>query len=90
MELWFQGHVAPRTKSPLGCAVQSAAKFKEYADECRRLMAQASAEHRERLRLMAEAWDRCAEAAELADDAATDVESAANKNKQGLDGGSSS
>lgn len=44
--------------------MESPAKFREYAAECRRLMKQATPENRERLREIAEAWDRCASDAE--------------------------
>jgi hypothetical protein len=44
--------------------MESPAKFREYAAECRRLMNQATPENRERLREIAEAWDRCASDAE--------------------------
>jgi hypothetical protein len=67
--------------------MQDPAKFKEYADECRRLMALATPDNRERLRVMAEAWDRCAEAATLAIDAA---HIAGTKKNNPLDEGSSS
>lgn len=47
--------------------MENAGKFREYAAECRRLMQQATAENCTRLQEIAAAWDRCAEAAELAE-----------------------
>ena len=40
--------------------MQNPAKFREYADECRKLAATAKPEHREKLLEIAQAWEECA------------------------------
>lgn len=58
--------------------MQDPAKFREYAAECRRMMSQATPENRQRLLVIAEAWDRCARDAENAAAKGGDGKSAQN------------
>jgi hypothetical protein len=41
--------------------MQSAAQYRTYADECRRLAQKLKPEHRDTLTKIADAWDRCAD-----------------------------
>ena len=53
--------------------MQSAAQYRNYADECRKLAQTLKPEHRDTLMKIADAWDRCAddiEAARRSDDGA--------------------
>jgi hypothetical protein len=40
--------------------MQNPAKFREYADECRKLAMTAKAEHKDKLLEIAKAWEECA------------------------------
>ena len=40
--------------------MQNPAKFREYAEECKKLAANAKAEHKEKLLEIARAWEECA------------------------------
>ena len=44
--------------------MQSAAQYRTYADECRKLAQKLKPEHRETLLKIADAWDRCADEVE--------------------------
>jgi hypothetical protein len=46
--------------------MQSAAQYRAYADECRKLAQKLKPEHRETLIEIADAWDRCANEVEAA------------------------
>ena len=41
--------------------MQSAAQYRTYADECRRLAQKLKPEHRDTLIKIADAWDKCAD-----------------------------
>jgi hypothetical protein len=47
-----------------GCIMQNPAKFREYAEECRRLAEQTSGENKATLLVIADAWTNCAVEAE--------------------------
>jgi hypothetical protein len=47
--------------------MQNPAKFREYAEECRRLAEQASGKNKATLLMIAEAWTNCAVEAERND-----------------------
>jgi hypothetical protein len=47
-----------------GCAMQNPVKFREYAEECKRLAQQTAGENRAILLEIAKAWINCAEDAE--------------------------
>jgi hypothetical protein len=40
--------------------MQNPAKFREYAEECRKLATNAKPEHRQKLLEIAKAWEECA------------------------------
>ena len=40
--------------------MQNPAKFREYAEECRKLATTAKLDHKEKLLEIAKAWDECA------------------------------
>ena len=40
--------------------MQNPAKFREYAEECRKLAAMAKPDHKEKLLEIAKAWEECA------------------------------
>ena len=46
--------------------MQSAAQYRTYADECRRLAQKLKPEHRDTLTKIADAWDKCASDVEAA------------------------
>ena len=46
--------------------MQSAAQYRTYAEECRKLAQKLKPEHRDTLIKIADAWDKCAEEAEAA------------------------
>jgi hypothetical protein len=46
--------------------MQSAAQYRTYADECRKLAQKLKPEHRDTLIRIAEAWDKCADDVETA------------------------
>jgi hypothetical protein len=54
----------PRLQSSLGGAMQNPAKFREYAEECKRLAKTANGKDRAALLEIAEAWLACAAEAE--------------------------
>jgi hypothetical protein len=43
-----------------GMPMQNPAKFREYAEECRKLAAMAKPDHKEKLLEIAKAWEECA------------------------------
>jgi hypothetical protein len=40
--------------------MQNPARFREYAEECRKLAATAKPEHKDKLKEIAKAWEECA------------------------------
>jgi hypothetical protein len=54
----------PRWRTTGACAMQDAARFRKYADECRRLAQTLPAAHKQTLLEIADAWTACAEEAE--------------------------
>jgi hypothetical protein len=46
--------------------MQSAAQYRTYADECRKLAQKLKPEHRDTLTKIADAWDKCAAEVEAA------------------------
>ena len=43
-----------------GLAMQNPAKFREYAEECKKLAETAKPDHKEKLLEIAKAWEECA------------------------------
>jgi hypothetical protein len=52
--------------------MQSAAQYRTYADECRKLAQKLKREHRDTLMKIADAWDKCAD--EIAHKSGDDAE----------------
>jgi hypothetical protein len=49
-----------------GVCLQSAAQYRTYAQECRKLAEKLKPEHRETLMKIADAWDKCADEVDAA------------------------
>jgi hypothetical protein len=65
LELEFHAWRLPCTyQLSRGYPMQNPAKFREYAEECRRLAEQATGKNRATLLIIAEAWTNCAAEAE--------------------------
>jgi len=67
--------------------MQNPAKFREYAEECRRLAEQASGKNKETLLMIAEAWTNCAVEAERSEKLRAN---AAGRSKPAVENGSAS
>ena len=53
----------PRAQQTEGCTMDPA-KYREYAEDCRKLAKTGSPEHRQKLLEIAAAWEKCANAIE--------------------------